>query len=152
MSISPFSWQGASIGFLGFNAAIGLEIMKKAYVALSGNGASGPGRKAKSEGAGHILNYLIQLAIVAVWGVFLAKIDEHRVQNIRARLDPGSTAEFINWGILFFAVSIFAWNKLFSDTPVLRQFCIDLMDRVFGRPLEEDNTRRTKRNAAGVKE
>lgn len=125
-----YGWLGALIGFLGFNAAIGLGIVEKAYVALSRNSLSDTGKTSKFEAAGHILNYLIQLAIVTIWGSFLAGIDEYWVQENKAQLKPGSTVEVFNWGAITFAVSIFAWGKSFSDTPLLRQSCIDIMDRI----------------------
>jgi hypothetical protein len=139
-----FGWQVAVVGFLGFNAAMGLDIMKNAYRSRYGAAASKSGRNANSEVAGHILNYLIQLAIVTVWGAYLAGMDEERVQKIRIHLTPGSTTVVTNWGMIFFGVSIFLWNKLFSDTPLLRQFCIEIMDKPWCQPLEQRNDPKTQ--------
>jgi hypothetical protein len=145
-----FGWYGAFLGFLGFHAAMGIDIAKKAYQSLYGDAAFRSRRNANAEGAGHILNYFIQLAILTTWEGYLAGIDEKRVQDTRTHLTPGSTAVVTDWGMIFFAVSIFLWNKLFSDTPLLREFCIDIMDKRWRRPQGQRNVPRA-RNTVGVK-
>lgn len=140
-----YGWLGAFVAFLGFNATIGLDIVQKAYLAFTTNGALDGGRNTKAEAAGNVLNYLLQLVIVAIWWSFLAGIDEYRVQEAKAHISPDSTKEIYNWGVIFFAISIFEWHKLFSDTPFLRQLCIDLMYRAFPRQQGEGKTSPRKR-------
>ena len=140
------SWQGALWGFLGFNYAVGIDILSKAYHSLHADVTSSAKRSAKSEGAGHLLNYFLHLAIVAVWGGYLAGWDEERTQNIRIRLHPRSTATSINWGMIIFGFSIFLWRKFFSDTPPLRQFCIRLVDRLSQQSLEHHKDPQAPKN------
>ena len=125
------SWQGALLIFLGFNYAVGIDILSKAYLSLHGNVTSRAKGSAKAEGSGHILNYFIHLAIVTVWGACLAGWDERRLRDMQVHLQPGSSAGSINLGMMIFVFSILVWRKFFSDTPPVRQFCIRLMDRLF---------------------
>ena len=126
-----FGWQYAIVIFAGFNYVIGVDIMRAAYQSLYEGGASRSGRNVKFELVGYILNYLIQLTIVAIEGWYSASIDEGRAQRARMQLDSGSAAVMHKWGMIFFVASIFLWYKALADTPWLRQFCVDLINKPF---------------------
>ena len=130
------SWQGALWGFLGFNYAVGIDILSEAYRSLHADVTSSAGRSVKSESLAHILNYFVHLAIVTLWGGYLAGWDQKRTQNIRIRLQPRSTATIINWGMVIFGISISIWEKFFSDILPLRQFCFRLSHRLSQQSLE----------------
>lgn len=130
MSAFRLSWQGALWGFLGFNYAVGIDILSKAYHSLHADVNLSTRRSANSEAAGHFLNYIVHLAIFTVWGGYLAGWGEERELDVKNHLRPGSAATFINWGMIIFSCSIFLWSKFLSDTPPLRRFCIRLVQRL----------------------
>ena len=68
MQPRDFAWEGAFLAFATFNGVIGTVIVEKALLSLHDNVTSAPGRSARAEGAGHVINYLIQVVFVTVAG------------------------------------------------------------------------------------
>jgi hypothetical protein len=122
-----FAWHGALIAFFFYNANMGLEILKKAFLSLYENRISEPGNDAKAEGYGHLLNYLIQLICWTRVGGYLAGLDEIRPGNLESNLKPGGSTYVLNWGIISAGAVIVIWNRIFGDLPWLRRQCIWLM-------------------------
>jgi hypothetical protein len=122
-----FALEGAMIGFVVFNAAMGVEMMRKAYHALYKNRTSTPEANPKAEGAGHLLNYLIQVVTWTVGGGYLFGTN-------------GNTKITVSFdrALFFIIVAVCFWNAWFSDTPWLRKACIYFMDKSIRR-LEGQN-------------
>lgn len=129
------TWQGALWGLLGFNYAVGIDILSTAYHLLCADVSSSPERNAKCEAVGHMLNYFIHLAVFAVCGGYLAGWDAERKQDVRLHLQPGSTTTFTNWGMITFSILTLLWAKFLSDTPPLRRICIRLVQKLSSQSL-----------------
>jgi hypothetical protein len=81
MQPTNFVWQGACVAFLTYNAAIGTKIVEKALRPLFDKHTSAPGRTARAEGAGHTLNYLIQVVSVTLGGGYLTASAYRKAQG-----------------------------------------------------------------------
>jgi hypothetical protein len=137
MQPANFVWQGALIAFLTYNPAIGTKIVEKALRSLFDKHTSAPGRSARAEGAGHVLNYLIQAVPVTLGGGYLTASARRRVQGTRlvqnwCRWALTEADSFLFAFMIFYTIgAILLWVKMFSDTPLLRQLCIYTMSWIF---------------------
>ena len=68
-----FSWEGALVAFLTFNAVKGVDIMMNAYLAFYEDRVSTPGGDAKTDGKAHILSYAIQIVTITCGGGCVAR-------------------------------------------------------------------------------
>ena len=133
-----FDLDGALIGFVVFNATMGVEMMRLAYSALYKNRTSTPEANPKAEGLGHLLNYLIQVVTWTVGAGYL--FGPNGNATITISFDR----------VLFFVlVAVCSWNAWFLDPPWLRKACIYFMDRAIRRLKGQNNIEEKQRLVEG---